>query len=1162
MKGTIAMFFLSAICTAFLYGGMSIESYTSTRLVLRAEIDTWNLKDGRLSLEKTGGDMLSVLIAVPERGNPQIRLEVNERRVLNAPKSAGGATLELLGPFRFRDFNVAILNFRPIEREKETAYLITDARIIIDFPAPPTTSREPSLTFYPLYRGTILNFGQASQSIRSYRRGGMLIITHDDFYDAVLPLAEWKNLKGFSTEVVKLSQIGSSPTANNIKNYIQNYYESHDPKPDFVLLVGNKNYIPSFTYQMDITDHPYSLLEGNDYFPDVIVGRLSVSDPYKAEVLVAKILGYEKNPYLGETAWYRRALMSAGIYVKNFEEVNTTKLTKLWAKEKLEEMGYEVDTVFGYESGGGGTTEDLMNSINQGVYIVNYRGWSNTLGWIYPSFLTGNILSLENGWKQPVMFSMTCGTGNFASPPCFGEVWIGAGSPEEPKGGPAFFGPSDLLTHTRWNNAIDVGIFQGLLHEGDRLFGQATTRGLFELLRQFPGRTSPYDSSGCVFYFYVYNILGDPSLEIWSDVPRDISVDVPEALPVGSSYITVTVSSGGAPVEGAYVNLVKDDEVYAGGLTDENGTFCAPVETQTPGTLQVVVSGADVVPAIEMIPVVSRGLYVGFESLNLNDENGNGDGVPNPGETLELEVTLKNYGSDLTANDVSAVLSTPDTNITILDSVADYGDINPQATASPSAPFRVSLSGAIPDSSRVPFELRIQSGDSLFVSGFEITVLGPDLFIKAIQIDDEGDDGYMDPGESGDLFICLENRGSAPSGALTAYLLHGYMGFEFVDSITSYENIDPADTASNTAPFSLHLSPNAARGRRAKLYLKLIGETGYTRTLAIPLYISSPNENYPSGPDSYGYWAYDNSDTDYSEAPEFQWIELDPDYGGNGTPLNLGNDGLVLLDLPFDFRFYGNDFDYITISNNGWAAFDTTRQFSPRNWRIPSPFGPDNLLALFWDDLDSQPGGVFYKFDPSGHRFIVEWSRLINRFDGISEETFELILLDPDYYPTRTGDGEIIFQYLDIENVDSVHYYVTVGIENEDHSLGFQYVYGTEYAVNAAPLDDSLAIKFTTDPPDTIYTGREERTQRRSSPYIAVHPNPSRGLFRIAYSLGGSERGEYVIYDVAGRSVIRGNLRASSGVLRLDASGLRPGIYFLLVRGERTTLRKRMVIIR
>ena len=39
-----------------------------------------------------------------------------------------------------------------------------------------------------------------------------LIITHDNFYDAVLPLAEWKYLKGMKSKVTKLSDIGSNPS--------------------------------------------------------------------------------------------------------------------------------------------------------------------------------------------------------------------------------------------------------------------------------------------------------------------------------------------------------------------------------------------------------------------------------------------------------------------------------------------------------------------------------------------------------------------------------------------------------------------------------------------------------------------------------------------------------------------------------------------------------------------------------------------------------------------------------------------------------------------------------------------------------------------------------------------------------------------------------------
>ena len=43
------------------------------------------------------------------------------------------------------------------------------------------------------------------------------------------------------------------------------------------------------------------------------------------------------------------------------------------------------------------------------------------------------------------------------------------------------------------------------------------------------------------------------------------------------------------------------------------------------------------------------------------------------------------------------------------------------------------------------------------------------------------------------------------------------------------------------------------------------------------------NDNQPIAPTWYGYWAYDNSDTNYIQSPLFNWVELDPMYGGNGA---------------------------------------------------------------------------------------------------------------------------------------------------------------------------------------------------------------------------------------------------------------------------------------
>ena len=45
---------------------------------------------------------------------------------------------------------------------------------------------------------------------------------------------------------------------------------------------------------------------------------------------------------------------------------------------------------------------------------------------------------------------------------------------------------------------------------------------------------------------------------------------------------------------------------------------------------------------------------------------------------------------------------------------------------------------------------------------------------------------------------------------------------------------------------------------------------------------SLSNDNQPIAPTWYGYWAYDDTDTNYIQAPVFDWVELDTMYGGSG----------------------------------------------------------------------------------------------------------------------------------------------------------------------------------------------------------------------------------------------------------------------------------------
>jgi hypothetical protein len=191
------------------------------------------------------------------------------------------------------------------------------------------------------------------------------------------------------------------------------------------------------------------------------------------------------------------------------------------------------------------------------------------------------------------------------------------------------------------------------------------------------------------------------------------------------------------------------------------------------------------------------------------------------------------------------------------------------------------------------------------------------------------------------------------------------------------------------------------------------------------------------GPDDYGYsWI----DSDESGGPNFMWVEI----SGIGTPLNLYDDDYQSVNLPWTFDFYGSSKTSLLISSNGYLTFGSDgTDYS--NDPIPDPTNPNDLIAVFWDDLNPSTGGqVYYYYDSSNDRFIVEWYQVPHYYNSGSY-TFEVIL-----YP----NGDMLYQYY---NMNGELTSATIGIENQDASIGLQVVY------NASYIHNNLAVLITTN---------------------------------------------------------------------------------------------------
>lgn len=1033
----------------------------------------------------------SRFVAIPDEGGYQVRvipeveetisgvhlmpIQEDESNALAYDASAyarsgyGTEPLARAGdPGILRDLRVVALTFQPVQYSpaQRELRIIRKMRVEVEFGGENSlntrsgSNRPVPESFHRLYQDVVLNYEHFRE--QEITNGTYLIICRNntEVEEALEPLVEWRQRCG--TPVILATTAETGTTANSIKNYIADKYLTSDPPLEHVVLVGDAGGtlgIPTWTENMSgyygEGDHPYTKLVGGDMLSDVHIGRLSFGTVLELERIVRKIVGYESDPYMEDQSWFKRACLVGDPSDSGWSVVHVMQ----WVKTRLLQMGYtEIDTIWADDVG------QMIPAFNKGDTIIGYRGFWHMSGWS-----NTQTYQMTNGWKLPFVVTVTCDTGSFASGTSISEGFLRAwnSGADVPRGGVGCIGTATIGTHTRYNNCIVYGIYQGLLYENQHTMGAALTRGKLEAYLNY----GAWQPDWAEITAHWNNLMGGSAVPIWTDVPTPLVVSHPLSIPLGTNAVTVSVQDGINPVAGAKVCLWKGvSQTYVVGFTDSHGEIELPVNTGTIGEMLITVTKHNRGPYMSSINVQNSAAYVGYRDSNIDDDNngtssGNGDGVVNPGETIELPVQVQNFGVG-PADNVTALLTTSDPYVTILDAEEDYGDIPGGGVVWGADDFDFLLDPSCQHGHTIRFGLEVSSDQGDWHSLIDVDVTSADLVAESTTLYDAGPNGIMDPGETVELSVEVRNDGGA-SAQGTIGILSSLSPFVFVDDgVGVYGSIGVGGTGENTSDrFIIRADAATYEGHLATFQLVLNHSSGRTDTTHVELTVGTRSTDDPVGPDRYGYLAFDNTDTSYPEAPVYEWIEIDPGYGGDGVEVVLGDNGSYqdksrVVDLPFTFKYYGEEFDKATICSNGWIAMGSTYLVNYRNWSIPGAGGPDGMIAPFWDDL-YQSGGAkaWQKYDEQNHRWIVEWSRFRNDYNGATE-VFEVILLDPEHYVTDSGDGKIIFQYHTVSNYDPVNGYATVGIESPSNLDGLLYTYWNWYPEGAATLQAGRAIHF------------------------------------------------------------------------------------------------------
>lgn len=684
-----------------------------------------------------------------------------------------------------------------------------------------------------------------------------LIVANNMFRGHLDTFVQWKQRKGFRTDIVYTGDPGVGTDTTSIAAYIKGLYTNAslaDPAPTYVLLVGDVAQLPTFDAHGSgisndhVTDLYYMTWTSGDHIPDCHYGRFSAQTLAQLEPQVLKTLMYEQYTF-PDPSFLDRAVMVAGVDAGNpgdngytygdpamdYAITNYVNGTHGWANVYYFKNNVSIipscTTNVTLSSSASGNAAIVRSYYNLGAGFINYTAHGGSTGWGTPNFGNSHVNQMTNNQKFGLMIGNCCLTNKFEEGTCFGEALLRKGDYAGAVGyiggsnstywGQDFYwavgvrsgiGPSMSMAY----NSSNLGVYDRTFHTHNEAYSQwCTTQGSMVMQGNMAVESSSSSSSMKWYYWEIYHLMGDPSVMPYMTQASAISLNASSAISYGTTSLAVTTAPN------AYVALV-DTVTYsliAAVFADASGNalLSLPADLSV-GTYSLAASAQQYRTSFRTLQVIQPDgpfpMVTSFTSAPLN-----------AGDTVAMTLHLENPGN-VTAHGITVSLVSNNPLLTLSDSTVTLDSLAAGASLDLVAAVSAYVADNTPDLTFVDLATSTTwSGATLDAN----STLRLWLYAPVLSLTYTPNNPSLLPGTTATVTATLRNSGHAPA-RLNAFKFSSPTSMLSVLHPTTPFSLEAADDIT----FSLTLQANAQIP--SNIFIPVTGNYGSFGT-SLPVFI-------------------------------------------------------------------------------------------------------------------------------------------------------------------------------------------------------------------------------------------------------------------------------------------------------------------------------------